>query len=142
MKLNQFTDPINVPMVEKYLPMVDVTLSVDQFKKHPKKSTRDALNGEVMAGMYLLGATPGPKNNLINYMRDGLLQNGLRDDQIDQLEFAEVYDVLREVELEKNNGKSANTEFWRLAWGVYTSYMWHHATSKPETDNNFNQLFG
>ncbi len=140
--INQ-SNPLDSKLVKEALPLVETHLAADQFKTHIRKhrKVRDSITGDIIAGMYDNGSSPGTKNNLLCHIQDELRSLGMPEDDLDKTDIADAYDFLREREMLRNNGKSMNSEFWAVAWGIYTSYMMEHANKVSAQGNLFNKLF-
>jgi hypothetical protein len=137
------SNPLDSKLVKDALPLVEAHLAADQFKTHIRKHrmVRDSITGDIIAGMYDNGSSPGTKNNLLCHIQDELRSLGMPEHELDKTDIADAYDYLREREMLRNNGKSMNSEFWACAWGIYTSYMMEHANKTSAQGNLFNKLF-
>lgn len=139
------TDPRNEPLIERAIPLVDRYASQDQFKQHirtHRQGTRDVLPGTVYAGM-LDDCSGATRNTLMIEVREYLMSQGVSAEEVDDLDFADCYDYVRDQVLQENDGKSCQHDFWDAAWGVYCSAMLKYANEKPMGNKNttFGDLF-
>jgi len=126
MKTTKLKKPTDDPRVVTAVDKVNISTDEDHLDPHAKwhrTEVRDQLSGETYAGMKS-DVQPRIWWKLVNYMADAIMtESGVRREDIDRLEFADVYDAFREKELQTNNGKSTSNDFWRAVNGVYADYM-------------------
>ena len=112
---------------------VDINTDVDHLKPHVPyhRKLRDQLTGEDVAGMKS-ETQARIFNKIIDYMADILInQHDWERADVAQAEFADLYNHFRDIELKKYNGKSSHkSEFWGLAWGIYSDYIVSAAKKK------------
>lgn len=135
MKYNKKVNPKDEPLIQRAIPLVDVAASSKHFLKHirtHRQGTRDLLPGVVMAGL-ALDASAGTRNTLEIELREFIESHpkySLTREEIEKNEFADLYDIVRELNLQDNDGKSCDNDFWGAAWGVYTSALLNYAKDK------------
>ena len=144
MHITQKNDPLQNKLIMDHAKLVDIHTTVNHLDPHVRKQrkVRDALTGADVAGLFDYTGS-GVKNKLVDELYDACLQDKrITRNDIDNWQFADVYDAVRERELISNNGKSQNNSFWQAAWGVYAEAMANIAKIKGQQKTLFGQLFG
>ena len=143
MLTNTRSDITRSQIFQTALPKINTTTHIDHFKPHHRLhyKLRDALTGDLMCDLWTL-ASPGTRQNLVNELEDYLIHvDHLSRAQIATLELADVYDYVRDQQLQMNDMKSCASPFWSAVWGGYSSGMLNAAKGYKAQTSMFGKLF-